>query len=204
MIGLSFIIFFVIYFVLARFVVRATMKWARRRNQPVRLWGVLVTILMLSPVFWDFIPVYGTYYYQCASQGGFTVYKTLDEWREENPRVAETLLPFDGRSTVKGETTRYQLNQRFVWDTTRTNVWHTLYKKNEKIIDIKAGKVLAENIDFYTNLKNPFVTPKATLSDFKIWGKINYCNKYFKDKWLVGHDSFSSLKNKFKHINGEF
>jgi len=178
MIGLGYIILFVAYFFVARTVVHFTTKWASNNNKSVRLWRIITIIGMLSIVFWDLIPIYGTHTYQCASNGGFSVYKTLDEWKKDNPGVAETLVPVDGaKSTQGGETIRYQLNQRFAWDTTRSQVWYTLYKKDEQIVDIQTGEVLAEYIDFYTNLINPMVIPTTQLRDFKMWMKINSCEK---------------------------
>jgi len=176
MIGLGYIILFVAYFFVARTVVRFTTKWASNNNKSVRLWRITAIIGMLSIVFWDLIPIYGIHTYQCASNSGFSVYKTLDEWKQENPGVVETLVPVSQRSTI-GNTTRAQLNQRFAWDITRSQVWYTLYKKDEQIIDIKTGEVLAENIDFYTNLINPMVMPTTHIRDFKIWMKINTCEK---------------------------
>ena len=174
MIGLGYIILFVAYFFVARTVVRFTTKWASNNNKSVRLWRITAIIGMLSIVFWDLIPIYGIHTYQCASNSGFSVYKTLDEWKQENPGVVETLVPVSQRSTI-GNTTRAQLNQRFAWDITRSQVWYTLYKKDEQIIDIKTGDVLAEYIDFYTNLINPVVIPTTQLHNFKMWMKINSC-----------------------------
>lgn len=204
MLGLGYIFLFGLYLLLIRASVRVTAKWARKRNQSVHLWSFLVGVGMLSTVFWDVIPIYGTHYYQCSSKGGFNVYKTLEEWKHDNPGVAETLEPVNERATVEGDTTRYWLNQRFSWDTKRSVVWYTLSKKEEKIIDVKTGEVLAENIDFYTKMINPVVTPTTNLRNFKLWMHIDHCKKdRTNNKWLVDGDSFMSLQTKFERIKGE-
>jgi len=50
-------------------------------------------LVMFGWVVWDLIPVYAVHAYQCNANAGFTVYKTLDEWQQENPGIAETLSP---------------------------------------------------------------------------------------------------------------
>jgi hypothetical protein len=53
--------------------------------------GRFVAIGLFLVVFWDLIPVYAVHYYQCKTSAGFTVHKTLDEWKRKNPGVWETL-----------------------------------------------------------------------------------------------------------------
>lgn len=196
MLGFGYLLLFGLYFLLARAAVRAMGKWAKNRNKSVNLWRTLVGIGMLSIVFWDVIPVYGLYSYQCATEGGFTVYKTIDEWKKENPGIAETLTPFNGRSSKDGNTTRYLLNQRFAWDRTISKQWYIVHKKDEKIIDFKTGEVLAEYIDFYTNLKNPVVTQKVKLRDFKMWMKIDSCETVGKRKNQINFNGYYSNTKK--------
>lgn len=203
MIGLGYILLFGLYFWAIKVAVKAIMVWAKSRNRSARRWGWATAIGMLSIVFWDLIPVYTLHSYQCAQNAGFTVHKTLDEWKLENPGVAETLTPTKGAPMIEeGELRRFLLNQRFVWDTTRSPVWHTLYKQHQKIVDMQTGDVIAEEVDFYTNLKTPWVAHSSSLGDYKLWMNIQGCNvDSNRDKWLVNGDAFISLKRQFKSLN---
>jgi len=195
MLGLGYVILFFLYWLIIKWGVTYVVKWAKRSNRSSIVWGGVAAILMLSIVFWDLIPVYGTHQYQCINNGGFTVYKTLDQWRDENPGVAETLVAVNGKSSVIGDTVRYQLNQRFSWDNTNSQVWYTLYKKEENIVDIKTGEILAKNIDFYTNIKNLMTGRNHKLRDFKVWMKIDSCesgNHYYESMKL--NDFLSEIK----------
>jgi len=205
MIGLGYILLFWLYFWAIKVVVKATMRWAESRNRSALRWGWATAIGMLSIVFWDLIPVYTLHSYQCAQSSGLTVHKTLEQWKQENPGVAETLIPTqDTKAIVNGELRRYLLNQRFAWDTIRSPVWHRLYKKHEKIVDIQTGDVMAEEVDFYSFHKNPIVSPAESLSDYKIWLNIAGCDvDSNRDKWLVAGKSFGSIQIQFKAMKGD-
>lgn len=203
MIGLGYILLFGLYFWAIKVAVKAIMGWAESRNRSARRWGWATAIGLLSFVFWDVIPVYSLHAYQCSQNAGFTVHKTLDGWKRENPGVAETLTPTEGAPMIEeGKLRRFLLNQRFVWDTTRSPVWHTLYKQHQKIVDVQTGDVMAEEVDFYTSLNTPWVAHSSSLGDYKIWMNIQGCNvDSNRDKWLVNGDAFISLKRQFKSLN---
>ncbi|MFQ5488778.1 MAG: hypothetical protein ACE5ET_10100, partial [Gammaproteobacteria bacterium] len=55
--------------------------------------GVPVFIGLLLVVFWDWLPMEVTFRYECGKYAGFMQYKTLEQWKKENPGVAETLVP---------------------------------------------------------------------------------------------------------------
>jgi len=91
MIGLGYILFFWLYFLLSRVVVRTFAATAKQYHGDGRLWGFLGGFLMYNLLFFDLIPVHAVHYYECKTEGGLTVYKTIEEWKRENPGVAETL-----------------------------------------------------------------------------------------------------------------
>jgi|GEM_PF-3858324 len=193
MLGLGFVFFLGLYFFIIAKVVGATIKWIKKYTKFAPLVGGFLTLCLLSPVFWDLIPIYVMHKSQCSEYGGFKVNKSFEQWKEENPNMAETLVPINGKTTVEGVTTRYQLNQRFFWDITKSLVWHSLYKEEQIILDIKTGEILAKYTDFYTNLLNPMTASKTQLSDFKMWMKIDSCN-------IPGHKKqFSEFKSTVKN-----
>jgi hypothetical protein len=91
MIGLGYMLFFWLYFLLSRAVVRTFAATAKQFHGDGRLWGFLGGFLMYNVLFFDLIPVHAVHYYECETEGGLTVYKTIEEWKRENPGVAETL-----------------------------------------------------------------------------------------------------------------
>jgi len=118
MFGLIVLLVIAGYIAVSVLVVKATMRWARRRGRSAVRWGWGAGLLMYLPVFWDFIPTVLLHRYLCATEQGFWVYKTVEQWQQENPGVAETLswakVPesFEAPEISDG----LLLNQRFVWE----------------------------------------------------------------------------------------
>lgn len=176
MLGILFLIIIVIYLVISLIAVIMGVKKARKRGYKGWQGGLLAAFIMYNLVFWDLIPVYAVHSYQCTHNAGFTVYKTLDEWRQKNPGVAETLAPVENPLSTKiGNTIRYQLNQRFAWDISYEKVWHIVRKTEERIIDTKTGEVLARYIDFSANVSGLYNANR--LSDYKFWFEAHSCEK---------------------------
>ncbi len=95
-------LFFVaVFFVLSLIIVRLAYAMGKRAGR----W-TLIGLLLLW--FWDLPVVWGTFYYQCETQGGFTEYKSVEQWKNENPGAAETLVPYEGTDfVVEGNRTRH-------------------------------------------------------------------------------------------------
>ncbi len=169
---------------------------ARRSGHNPKLWGFIAGLLVYLPVFWDFIPTVALQCYYCATQGGFTQYKTLDEWKRENPDVLKTLVPDKGLMAIEqGNTRRYVLNQRFVWDiTTRYRLLHIREREN-RIVDIRTGEVLAKYVNFDTDIGS-VETGIRDFRDYKFWLNIDSCGS------CGGHDKsdFYRQENLFETL----
>ncbi|HIP69463.1 MAG TPA: hypothetical protein EYH06_12900 [Chromatiales bacterium] len=63
MIGLLYILFFLLYGFISSKVVRWTIAWAKGKNKNPKLWGILAGLVMFSLVFWDLIPTYAAHRY---------------------------------------------------------------------------------------------------------------------------------------------
>ena len=117
MTGLSFIAGFLVYLFITAIVINLVSGWAKKRGRSPKKWGLVAFLIMYHLVFWDFIPTYVVYKYYCITKAGFWVYKTPEQWKAENPGVAETLtwrdMSPDYRAT--GVTRGYQLNERIAW-----------------------------------------------------------------------------------------
>ena len=116
MIGLLFIVAAVVYLVITIVVIRLAVRWAKRRGRRPVLWGIVAAFIMYNLVFWDFIPTYALYKYYCNTKAGFWVYKTPEQWKAENPGVAETLTWRENPQRYESPDANrgYRLNERFV------------------------------------------------------------------------------------------
>ena len=169
MIGLLYFLFFGIYLWLSVKVVRFAARWAKTHGRSPRLWGFLAGLAMYSLIFWDLIPAFALWGYECATRAGFTQYKTLEQWKRENPGVAETLVPeLKPPWQKQGNRQRVPLNQRFAWDTITT--WHPFHirEREERIVDVKTGEVLARYVDFDTDIA-ALGSGTRNLRDYKFW-----------------------------------
>lgn len=114
--------------------------------------GVVAVLIMLL-WFWD-LPVAGYYKYKCATEGGFEPYKSVEQWKRENPGVAKTLVAYERSiKTVEGEVTRYQRNQRFAMDAIHHKLPFLLEKREERAVDTHTADTLARHIDFASGNK---------------------------------------------------
>ena len=97
MLGLMVIGGALIYLILWISVTAWAYRWAKRRGYSKgRVWGATFAVffVMWLLVFWDWVPTVAAHKYYCAKDGGFFVYKNLEQWKKENPGVVETLTPF--------------------------------------------------------------------------------------------------------------
>ncbi len=166
-IGIAIFIGLGFYLLISVIVVWLSVRAAKRRGKSGWLWGSMAATVLYLLVFWDWIPTQIMYRNYCSHDAGFTLFKTLDEWKRENPGVAQTLVPSkQTRSTREGDRERYKLNQRFSWDIIRTMYPLHIREREERIIDSQTGEVLARYVDFSTtqNTREPH-----SFYDLKIW-----------------------------------
>lgn len=185
MIGLMILLFFAVYIAVTTWVTRATASWAKRNNRSSWGWGGLAVFVMYNLVFWDFIPTLAAHKYYCATEAGFWVHKTPEQWRQENPGVMEKLPepsstgsplkyePFDDRH---GKRDIYLLNERFNWIVTQQDISDSLpiIRTEQVVMDVKKNEVLARYVDFGTgnSVKNS-VGPPGPL---KFWLHSGNCS----------------------------
>lgn len=146
-------------------------RWAGKRGFPkgkrflAAIGGFLIVYL---PLFWDHLPTLASHQYACRTEAGFWVYKTVDQWRVENPGVMETLVAFnDGRSGGEG----YMLNQRFNRTAKRNGpLPFNRWRWEQEIIDSETDEVLARYVDFSTGSGNIGGEPPL-----RFWLQSSYC-----------------------------
>jgi hypothetical protein len=170
MIGLAYLVFFAVYLLVSIAVVRGAIGYARKNGKSAKRWGWGAAIVMYSIVFWDWIPTVAVHQYYCAKDAGFWVYKTLDQWKAENPGVMEGLATqrvwqhdyAGGRDVI-------HINQRFdlVYNKKGEQFLH-LWPDDRKLVDVKTGEMVAHFVDF-----NSYA---AGWGDLKFWTSIQHCS----------------------------
>jgi hypothetical protein len=81
-----------VYLLISIAIVRCAIRCARNSGGSTKRWGWGAALVMYLIPFWDFLPTLAVHQYYCAVEPGFWVYKTLDQWKQENPGVMEQLL----------------------------------------------------------------------------------------------------------------
>lgn len=202
MIGLSYLAFFLLYFFTTALLTWFAVKAARRRSIAGWKWGVPTLLAMFLLVFWDWIPTVVAHKYYCAEEAGLTVYKTLHEWKEENPDFIETLTMNDrvDRQEINGKTT-YILNERFSLVSTWESLPLSMAIKVQRIVDRKTGEIMAERRDVPAGI-HPIGLGVRSIRDLKIWfSPYKTCvNKVEREKWLYEGVSFQKILGSYREL----
>lgn len=145
-----------LYLLVSIAAVFGAIRHAKKTGKSVKRWGWSAVLVMYLIPFWDWIPTVAVHQYYCATESGFWVYKTVDQWKAENPGVAETLVanrgvPSNREGNMTNYTDTYFLNQRFNWVIKRFNApLFNLWRHEQEVVDIKTNDVLARYVDFST------------------------------------------------------
>ncbi|WP_260294245.1 hypothetical protein [Sedimenticola hydrogenitrophicus] len=181
----------IIYLILTLILVWVGVRVARERGKPAWKGGVPVLVVMYLLLFWDWIPLRVAHSYYCATEGGFSLNKSLEQWKAENPGVAKTLRPIpDPTRTSTGNLVRYPLNQRFAWDIYTTREFLEIRKRDERIIDTKTGEVLARYVDFDSGQDQH--NPKR-FRDFRLWLWVESCERGQKMPKKIKFNGFKGI-----------
>ena len=168
-----------LYLLVSIAVVKWAIRYARKHEKNTKLWGFGAAFIMYNLVFWDWIPTVVAHKYYCATEAGFWVYKTLDQWKAENPGVLETLVEYPIWQHERREDKDVaHINQRFSMvyiDHLRSksegeiflHVWRWTYE----LVDSKTNEVLAKSIDFSTG--NGFIGGE---SELRFWLHSDHCS----------------------------
>lgn len=172
MMGLAYLVFFAVYLLVSIAAVRGAISYARKNGKSAKRWGWGAAFVMYSIVFWDWIPTVVVHQFYCAKDSGFWVYKTLDQWKAENPGVLETLMENKGApSTRQGDmgnfTDTYFLNQRINMVVKEHRLFSLLsnHLLERELVDTKTTEVLARYTDYWSG-GNPITEGLAGL---KFW-----------------------------------
>lgn len=172
MIGLLYLVFFVLYLAVSVWVVMKAYHYARQRYQKGWAGGWLAALFMYHLVFWDLVPVFVMHQYYCSTEAGFWVYKTPERWLKENPSRAGqdwTDQSTWKRELLADETSRYWLSDRIYVDVVHLpNHTLAIIKKVKTMVDDETNSVIAKAVEFYRGNRG-IGLGAGTLTDYKLW-----------------------------------
>jgi hypothetical protein len=128
-------------------------------------WAKFTFFALLVYMVWDIYPTHLALDYYCKKEAGFWVYKTLDQWKAENPGVMEKLVSynknpggfnvdwpfhFEQRSDGRQLIITGHINERFNEISTRQDKLGVLsiVEEDRVLLDIKKNEVIARYVDF--------------------------------------------------------
>jgi hypothetical protein len=170
MYGLVVLGILLLYIIFCIVMVWLAIRVTRRFHWLTRLMsGLLMLILYNSPVGYHILPAIIARAEYCP-QSGFWLYKTPEQWKLENPGVAETLRP-DGEQVNTDSTRIFHLNARFDWRIEGKKITHNFYQEIQTVVDRKTGEIMAKRIDFNARA-TPIYAPETCFkkSERNRWG----------------------------------
>ena len=177
MFGLAYLVAFGVYLLISVGVVKWSINYARKNGKSAKLWGWGAAFVMYNVVFWDWIPTVAVHQYYCEKDAGLWVYKTLDQWKAENPGVMETLVankgaPSSRQGDMENYTDTYLLNQRFNWIVKHNGRFlFNRWRHEQEVVDTKTNAVLARYVDFSTSQERQ----QAGWNGWKFWLSNRHC-----------------------------
>jgi hypothetical protein len=174
MLGLVVLFVIGVYLVVSALVVLLAARWAKKRGRRGWVWGGVAAFAMYNLVFWDLIPTLAMHKYYCATEAGFWVYKTPEQWVKENPGGLGTLSqradpsPENlNRVPIPQNTERTGLTQRFFEDVTREEVFLSMSRAEEKFFDAETGVIIARSIEFILGSDSASFVSGGTLEGWR-------------------------------------
>jgi hypothetical protein len=173
MFGLMYLLAFGGYLLISIFIVSRVVRYARNNGLSTKRWGWGAALVMYLIPFWDWLPTVAVHQYYCATESGFWVYKTLDQWKAENPGVMDELVSNKiwPHEQIAGKDVAY-INQRMrLIYAEKNELFLHRWPDTRELVDAKTNEVLARYVDFSTSHEKR----QAGWSGWKFWLKSDYC-----------------------------
>lgn len=167
MFGLAYLIAFGVYLLISVGVVKWAVNYARKNGKSTKRWSWGAALVVCSIVFWDWIPTVVSHKYFCEKEAGFWVYKTLDQWKAENPGVMETLVAnkvWPHERVAGKDVAAINQRMRLVYGVQEERFFH-VWPDIRELVDAKNNEVVARYVDFSTSQERG----QAGWSGWKIW-----------------------------------
>lgn len=172
-----------LYLLLLIWAARRGWRWGIEKKGwtgKMRYLGAAIGFLIVYlPVFWDWLPTVAVHQYYCAKESGFWGYKTLEQWKAENPggmgKLHQILKPIQrmpyGFMDVLDERFAIEIHRKIPVPLLTTKV------DEELLVDRKTGEVLAKSINVSSGVGNI-----AVGGGYKFWLNQEPCNAYGMSK----------------------
>jgi hypothetical protein len=181
--GLVIILALGLYFAIAMGVIAWAVSYAKKNGKSTMRWGWGAALAMYLLVFWDWLPTVVAHKYYCATEAGFWVYKTPEQWKKENPKMRDYVAyeetssnDFEQEKINDGNKTTFTVNKRskVKFTEVKTSIFPliTNRKIEETLLDPNQNIYLTKKITFQAG--HPFGAPKK-LSHLKFWINIEGC-----------------------------
>ncbi len=179
--GLVIILVMGLYLLIAIGVVSWAMSYAKKNGKRVMRWGWGAAFVMFLIPFWDWIPTVAAHKYYCATEAGFWVYKTPEQWKRENPNMR--ILDYGERKSDDflmertsdgGNRTTYTMKSNIKYSNYINPILFVLKNRRveESLLDEKQKKYLAKKVTFQSGRLSG---PPKKLSHFKFWINLKQC-----------------------------
>jgi hypothetical protein len=190
MLGLAVLFFVGLYFLILILGTYFAYRFFKNRSRKLAIYsGTTVFLAIFLPVFWDWIPTIIAHDYYCK-QAGFTEFKSVEQWKKENPGVWETLRTYDANEWAEARKDReyvdYQgqrygdrspLNQRI--STYDLNIRHEpllVFTTTYLVYDEQKQEVLAmRKLSFSGPGNSLALGSRYGWSGFKLWLNKDTC-----------------------------
>lgn len=175
--GIVIIVAMLGYLLISIGVVAWAIRHAKKNGKSVKKWGWGAALVMYMIPFWDWIPTVAVHQFYCAKDSGFWVYKTLDQWKAENPGVMEGLVANNGVShSSQGNSDSYidtfPINHRFNLIAKHQGPFFLhRWRREDELVDTKTNETLARYVDFSTSQYRR----QAGWSGWKFWLDSEQC-----------------------------
>ena len=208
MLAIAVIFFIIIYFIILLWITFTARRWARNwgfSRVGTFLWTLLAFSLVFLPVFWDWIPSKISYDRLCREEAGVTQYKTLEQWKAENPGAYENLRIYTDADREEMYALKAQLfierngdkinvlsmtTPRFGTYTYRTKLPFMITKWTTEFIDEDTKETLIKLIEFDAGPGNVL---ELGGDSYKIWLNQPLCGDKGSEFWRIT-DEFKKRK----------
>lgn len=146
MTALALLGFYMLYFGISYFVVIIARK-AGKTPRKKMVFAIIAGLIMYNLLFWELIPTFVMYNYYVRTQSGIRVYKTAEQWKEENPEIVRSIHGIESKTIVVKKNLRImQYNSAIGWKVEWSNPTEYLpiHFVTESVIDLKTMQPFIE------------------------------------------------------------
>lgn len=165
------------YLLISIGVVKGAIGYARKSGKSTKRWGWSAALVMYLIPFWDWIPTVAIHQYYCATEAGFWVYKTPEQWKKENREAAAALSwkEIPDYTFLPDGTRRATLNERIVIDVSiHKLILISTYQQQEQFVDLLSGEIMAKRVSIGSGYGN-FGVGGKDWRVMKFWLSLDPC-----------------------------